>query len=237
MKTAPLLHRSAITLFGALAVLALGFASEGRANLVVNGGLEDANAGSWTMSSTAAPGWSTTASDHQMEIWSSGLFSVPAFEGNQFMELNANLPATVYQDISGIGAGLNIDFSFAHRGRDTQESMQFTITNLGADGIFGTADDATLFSKIYTDGTNAWGIYSSTTESAILSTGDKIRVAFQSLGPGSRGNFIDGVEVTTSGEVAMTPEPSTWAALVMLMAVSFGPTVYRRFRPAPARIG
>ena len=34
------------------------------------------------------PGWSTTASDHVIEIWGDTFLGVPAFEGRQFAELN-----------------------------------------------------------------------------------------------------------------------------------------------------
>ncbi len=46
------------------------------------------------------PGWKTTASDHQIEMWSSGFGGVIAFDGNQFIELNANVVSTLYQDFS-----------------------------------------------------------------------------------------------------------------------------------------
>ena len=108
--------------------------------------------------------------------------------------------------------------------------MQFTITDLGGDGIFGTADDKTLFSKIYTDGTSGWGYYTSTGEAPVTATGDTLRFAFQSLVPGSWGNFIDGVDISTS-PVANTPEPGTWAAMAVLTLATCGSSLYRRLRP------
>jgi len=222
-----------------LALLSLGFADAAKATtVIVDGGFETpslaASGETWAMSTTAAAGWSTTASDHQIEIWTNGFYGVDAFEGNQFTEINANQKAALYQDVSGLAAGLEVDFSFAHRGRVTNESMQFTITDLGADGLYGTADDTTLFSKIYTDGTDAWGIYSSAAEAAVLTTGDTLRFSFTSLTEGSYGNFLDGVNVSTSGVVA-TPEPSTWAGVGALFLLTFGSATYRRAQALLAR--
>ncbi|MDD5350403.1 MAG: hypothetical protein PHQ12_09355 [Chthoniobacteraceae bacterium] len=227
----------------AAAIVLAGSALSSRATIViVNGGFESpalaAQGATWAMSPTAAPGWNTTAGDHQIEIWTTGMqYGLAAFEGNQFTEINANQQAALYQDVSGLAAGLDIDFSFAHRGRDTVESMQFTITDLGADGLYGTLDDTTLFSKIYSDGTAAWGSYTSAGEGDILTTGDTLRFSFQSLATGSRGNFLDGVEIGVSDAIASTPEPGTWAAMAFLSLSVGGSAFYRRVRPlfSPAR--
>jgi hypothetical protein len=226
-------------IFRALGVLGLGAAgflaaSPAHATVVItNGGFEASSlaaAGSdWAMSTTAAPGWSTTVPDHLFEIWTSGFYGVSAYEGNQFIELNANQQGMVYQDVSGLAAGQLIDFSFAHRGRVTDEAMQFSITDLGADGLFGTADDSTLFSKIYTDGISGWGYYTSSGEAPVAANGDTLRFAFQSEVPGSLGNFLDGVNVSVS-DIASTPEPGTWAAMAFLLVTVGGSSVYRRLR-------
>ncbi|XHR27858.1 MAG: PEP-CTERM sorting domain-containing protein [Chthoniobacteraceae bacterium] len=219
------------SLFLALVCTAVFPASQASATVLVNGGFEDST-GNWTMSATAASGWSTTAGDHQMEIWSNDFMSVPAYEGNYFMELNANQTATVYQDITGLTAGDLISLSFAHRGRVTEESMLVTLTDLGTDGIYGTADDVTLFSQVYTDGTSAWSYYTTGTATA---TGDTVRVSFESQAQGSYGNFIDAVSLNV--ESAAAPEPGTWAALVLLVLGSFGSSALRRkgFAGAVAR--
>ncbi|NDB17700.1 MAG: hypothetical protein EB027_00170, partial [Actinobacteria bacterium] len=52
------------------------------------------------MSESNVPGWSTTASDQQIELWSSGFNGVPAAEGGQFAELNANMTSALYQDVA-----------------------------------------------------------------------------------------------------------------------------------------
>jgi hypothetical protein len=44
------------------------------------------------------PGWSTTATDGEVELWHGNEELVPA-EGDQNAELNANEPATLFQDV------------------------------------------------------------------------------------------------------------------------------------------
>jgi hypothetical protein len=159
------------------------------------------------------PGWHTTESDHAIEIWHQFFNGVPAFDGTQFAELDANAEGTLYQDVTGIAAGQVLTFHFAHRGRVTVESMQLDITDLGADGIYGTGDDHVLFSKAYADGTSAWGFYTSATEAPIVALGNNIRFSYVSLVPGSVGNFLDdadfGVGVSTENPNDSVPEPAT----------------------------
>lgn len=70
---------------------------------LVNGGFEQptAPAGSWGLFTEAqVPGWSTTDSRGQIELWSSGFMGVPAPAGTQFAELNANSASRLYQDVA-----------------------------------------------------------------------------------------------------------------------------------------
>jgi len=231
MKPQQLL-RYGIPIFFAFIVTALVPAA--RATLInsslLNSGFESPVIGKKTysiMNESSVPGWDTTATDHMIEIWSTGFNGVSAYEGNQFAELDANQQATLFEDVSGIAANMKLDFSFAHRGRAAVESMRFTITDLGADGLMGTKDDTTLFSKIYSDGTSAWGYYTSASEKQILSTGNTIRVSFDSLTPGSVGNFLDAVDLNVA---AGAPEPGTWATLLLLSFASCGPAVLRGIR-------
>ncbi len=68
-------------------------------------------------------GWKTDATDHQIEIWSSGYNGVPAYEGNQFAEINANQVAALFQTFDAT-AGSTITLDFAHRGREGVDTMQ-----------------------------------------------------------------------------------------------------------------
>ena len=142
-----------------IALAIFSCASSLHANLLVNAGFEAPTLPSGTysiMDQSKVPGWKSTATDHDIEVWSTPFNGVSAFEGNQFAEIDANMQETLYQDVTGIAAGERLTFGLAHRGRAAVESMRFTITDLGTDGLYGTADDITLFAKTYSDGTGAW---------------------------------------------------------------------------------
>ncbi|MGJ3626834.1 Ig-like domain-containing protein [Sphingomonas sp. MMS24-JH45] len=143
------------------------------------------------------PGWSTTASDGQIEIWSTGYNGVAAYEGNQFFEVNANEAASLYQEFRSV-AGSAVDVSFAHRGRTGADTMRLTATDLGADGVFGTADDVVLLTRDVTDDQTAWGVHTATLTGA--ASGNVIRLDFAAVSEASGdptiGNFLDAVTVT-----------------------------------------
>ncbi len=70
-------------------------------NPMVNGGAElPYRASGWGLyNEDAVPGWETTATDNKIEMWVSGFQGVPAQEGRQFFELNANQVAALYQEL------------------------------------------------------------------------------------------------------------------------------------------
>ena len=47
------------------------------------------------LNDSKVPGWSTTATDHLIEIWKSGFNGVPAASGLQFAEINATQNAAL----------------------------------------------------------------------------------------------------------------------------------------------
>jgi WD40 repeat protein/serine/threonine protein kinase len=156
---------------------------------------------------TRIPGWKTTS--EQFEIWSTGFLGVDAYEGEQFVELNAREEGTLYQDQADIAKDAVIEFSFAHRGRNGNDTLKLTITDLGADNAAGGDDDQELFVKEYTTGQNAWAVYESTSEPSIKALGHKVRFAYTAIhatggkGPdNTEGNFLDsadfGVGVVTA---------------------------------------
>ncbi len=177
----------------------------------VNPGFEEprGSEGSFTFVETM-PGWRTT--DEAFEIWSTGFMGVKAHEGTQFVELNAHIDGTLYQDSHGISAGSALEFTFAHRGRNAQDTMKLTITDLGADNQIDSGDDTVLFTKQYSTGKDAWAVYDSTTEPRIKALGNTVRFAYSAVagigrGPGkAEGNFLDaadfGVGVVTDKERA-----------------------------------
>ena len=71
-------------------------------------------------------GWSTTATDSEIEIWQTGFSGVPAYKGQQFAEINANQSAALYQDIT-TKPGSIMYWSFAHRGRSGVDTIDLLV--------------------------------------------------------------------------------------------------------------
>lgn len=150
---------------------------------------------------STVPGWSTTAADGKMELWKSGFGGVPAAEGNQFAELNANLVSTLYQDIPTT-PGQTLVWSLSHRGRNGVDTMNVRI---GAPGS-SLSIEATV-----SDGNTAWGRHSGT---YTIPAGQTVtRFAFESVsaagGNPSIGNFLDAISFGTPacvvGEKRVSP--------------------------------
>jgi len=221
-----------------IAAVVLCTASPVRAALT-NGGFEQPDFGTNTVGlffENQVDGWETTASDNVIELWGSGFNGVPAFEGDQFAELNANFVSTLYQDASGISAGSFVGFEFAHRGRFGVDTMRLTIRDLGADnatGGLGLDADTILFQQSYSDGASAWGFY--TNSVPITALGNTVRFEFESVsaagGLGSVGNFLDAADFgVDAGNVV--PEPSSFTLLLIGSTLTGGLAMARRRRAA-----
>jgi len=215
----------------ALALAALVAGGEASASLVTNGGFEApeiAPGGSRAyrkLSESLVPGWSTT--DSAIELWANGFGSVRSYEGDQHLELHANIRGTVFQEILGVVAGQRLTLSFAHRARTqgaSEDRMRVQVIDAGVDGAFGTTDDGTLFTSDYTAPFGAWSVNSGTTDAA---SGAPLRLAFTGISSAndraSYGNFVDDVRL----DVTPIPLP---AGVVLLGTgiVAFG--VARRMR-------
>ena len=150
------------------------------------------------MNQSQVPGWTTTAPDSQIEIWGTGFLGVAAYEGHHFAELNANFAAADVS-VSTIAKGQSLDFSFAHRGRQGVDVMNVTVIDAGVDGVFGTADDATLMNQNYSDGNTAWGAYQ---KDLGVASGNPVKLVFTSVssagGNSTVGNFLDAVHLGTT---------------------------------------
>ena len=140
------------------------------------------------------PCWETTASDSQIEVWGDEMNGINAYSGNQFIELNANMQSTLFQNFEII-PGSPVILSFAHRGRNSSadDIMDVEIgpiggpyTNLGA----------------FSDGTDAWGYYS--LEYVLPDDlGINYTIRFKSIQPaGSLGNFLDDISVVFPSDVS-----------------------------------
>ncbi len=143
--------------------------------------------------------WKTTESDSIIEVWGSGFNGVPAYSGNQFIELNAYTVSTLYQDFTAI-SGSTRSISFAHRGRYTNPDVMNV--KIGPNGgpyvLLGT----------YSDNNTAWSYY---TVSYTFPTGGPYELRFESVssnggaGPAAGGNFLDAISIhcpsSTTGSI------------------------------------
>lgn len=94
-------------------------------NQVVNGGFEQPQVSDGAFAFLEIPGW--FSSDGDLEIWS-GHRGVNAFQGRQFIELNARQPLTITQVVS-VRPGFQYRWSVAHRGRDDDDTIEVLINN------------------------------------------------------------------------------------------------------------
>jgi gliding motility-associated-like protein len=148
------------------------------------------------------PCWNTTASDGMVEVWGSGYNAgfgpVPSYSGNQFMELNANMVSTLYQNFYA-GIGTNVNIQFAHRGRGGIDSMSVSIGLVGGPyvtlGIFG-------------DGNISWGYYSVNYNIPTLGN-YSLRFNSISYSATTAGNFLDDISIIVN------PSPTANAGIDM----------------------
>lgn len=159
---------------------------------LVNGGFESFPVWGYDFYSGTIPedGWATTAPDNLIEVWGNGFLGVPAYEGNTFAELNANYASTLYQHVSNVPANGSVNWHFAHRGRDGVDTMNLTITDLGADQSWGGGDDTVLFTQNFSAGNTDWVF----NFGSVTTLGNTTRFAFEAVnavGGNTQGNLID----------------------------------------------
>ncbi|MEZ0486036.1 hypothetical protein [Fibrella aquatica] len=149
---------------------------------------------------TIAP-WRTTARDGAQEIWRSGFNGVPSYSGNQFIELNANVAATTFQNFVAPG-GTMFTLNFAHRGRSGVDVMNVSIGSPSPTSLAsGTAVSGTTYLNLgnFSDGNTAWGYYtvSFTLPTGVANNAFSIRFTSVSAAGGntSVGNFLDAISI------------------------------------------
>ena len=136
------------------------------------------------------PGWFTTATDQNVEVWESGFQGVNSYDGNQHAELNATRFGALYQNLC-LTPGTIMTWSLRHRGRDGEDAMQLRI---GAD-IASAPIQQTMNS-----GKDAWSFYSGTytVPSGQNSTVFLFEAVSTATGALSQGNFIDDIRIAVA---------------------------------------
>ncbi|PSK67813.1 hypothetical protein B0E53_00284 [Micromonospora sp. MH33] len=146
-------------------------------------------------STNPSVGWHTTASDGLLEFWRGGASGIPSAHGQQFAELNATQPSTLYQDLPTV-PGTVMTWSLYHRGRLGTDVMHVLI---GAPGATAPQTPIGATSPDISDDNTAWGYY---TGVYVVPPGQTTtRFAFQSVSAAGNnpalGNFLDGVQFRT----------------------------------------
>lgn len=182
-------------------IAGLLLAGSAHANLIVNGSFEDNQVapGGWSwFSSTNVNGWEGS----NIEIWNN-LFGIPAVEGSQIAELNAdggNSGAwSIFQSFSTV-VGQTYDVAFSYRARETSDLFQFTL--------------ASINNTFINNDTSQWKLFTN----SFVATSTLSTLTFTSLNLGTMGNLLDDVKVTTRASV---PEPTT-IALFAIGLLSLG---------------
>jgi uncharacterized repeat protein (TIGR01451 family) len=160
-------------------------------------------AGSDVSDNDPAAAWKTTESDTLIEYWANGGNSdganggvpITAHSGNQWVELNANAPSTLYQDLATV-PGQVMHWSLWHRARyvgipNGQDVMRVMI----GDPASPTQQGADI-----SDGPDAWG---NSTGSYVVPAGQTTtRFEFQAVssadGDPTFGNFLDDIQFANS---------------------------------------
>jgi hypothetical protein len=138
------------------------------------------------LNESTVTGWTTSATDDLIEIWSTNFLGVPAYSGQQFAELNATQASTLTQTFSVAQSG-TIKVHFAHRGRMGTDVMNVSIGPSG-----GTQTSLGNF----TDGNTAWGVYDISYNIPAAGTYTLNFTAVSSAGGIAAGNLIDDIQFT-----------------------------------------
>jgi uncharacterized repeat protein (TIGR01451 family) len=137
---------------------------------------------------TAVPGWDTSTGE--IELWDNNFSGVPAYSGNVFAEMNANVNGNFYQNICLIN-GEPIGWTFAHRARSggaATQTVRFQVAT-----STGTVLQ-TLTTQASTTANQVWNVNTGTR--TYTGASGFQRVQFSTTDPGSYGNFLDAIQLT-----------------------------------------
>ena len=175
---------------------------------LVNGSFEDPEipAKSYRqLLDSQVPGWTTTATDHKIEIWSSGFNGVTSPSGAQFAELNATQDSELFQDVATV-PGQKLVWSLYHRARAAGATGDTMSVNIGSANVAPNA--VTKFTDTLSEG---WVLHTGT---YVVPAGQtSTRFGFESgataSGNKSIGNFLDHIyftrEVCVPAEALVPP--------------------------------
>jgi hypothetical protein len=138
------------------------------------------------------PGWSTTAPDRLIELWSTGFQGVLAPVGAQFAEINATTDAELYQTVETV-PGQRLTWSLLHRARGGGAAGDTMSVNIGPTDA--RPNSTTTFTDRLADG---WVRHTGT---YVVPAGQRLtRFGFESgrtaSGNRSIGNFLDDIYFT-----------------------------------------
>ncbi|MNJ86425.1 PKD domain protein [compost metagenome] len=142
--------------------------------------------------------WQTTASDGGIEVWGTGFNGVPSYSGQQFIELNANVISTLFQEFTSVPGSAAV-ISFAHRGRMGTDVMNVSIGPVGGPYVnLGNFSDGPT-----------WGYYQvNYTFPAGPEVPYTLRFAsVSSVGGSTVGNFLDAISVDLNLPPVFDPIP------------------------------
>jgi hypothetical protein len=200
---------------------------------IENGGFEVPGTAPGTFNiydASLVPPWNTTDAANGIEVWGDGFNGVPAFEGGNFAELNANTAGTLYQDIV-TEPGSTLTWTVRHRAREGTDVMRILIGDAATADVFADTGWNEISADI-SDDTTAWG----TTTDDYVVPADQLctRFAFRAVSTGSGsdsvGNFLDGIEFVVT--VPASPTPSASEAPVVTVPPTDGLARAARSEPA-----
>ncbi|WP_036059761.1 SpaA isopeptide-forming pilin-related protein [Paenilisteria weihenstephanensis] len=140
----------------------------------------------WYVDQEGVEAWGTSNPSGRIEVWQNGNGQgVPAYSGNNFIELNSDGPGPVYQDIKTI-PGSTLTWSFAHRGRSGVDSAELLI---------GAPDN--LAPILLASDDQEWRTYSGTYVVPAGQTHTRLTFAPISTSTGNLtiGNFLDDINL------------------------------------------
>lgn len=164
---------------------------------------------------STVPGWSTTEPDHLIEFWANSFQGIPAAQGTQFVELNANAPGTLFQTVVSV-PGSTLTWTLNHRGRHGVDTMAV---------VAGPPGGPYTQVAQYADGNTAWsshvGSYTVPANQTVTLFG--FQAVSTSGGNLTEGNFLDDI---TFGSAPCITATKTVAASAPTLSAPFGSLRY-----------